>query len=103
MWMAAHIANFPATPEQIKRYWREDMCWIKGNLRSRKVDVHLFDEVKSKKKKTSRNDPSKELDTRNLKIGWQIGLDFFGPIAGYAVMDAVDKGTGYTTSSHPYL
>jgi len=78
------------------------MCLIKGNLRSRKVDAHLFDEVRIKKKKSSRNDPSKELDTRSLKIEWQIGLDFFGRIAGFAVLDTVDKATGYATSSHPY-
>jgi len=96
--MAAHIANFPVTSEQVNRCWKEDMCWIKGNLRSRKVDAHLFDEVRIKKKKSSRTDSSKELDTRNLKIGWHIGPDFFGPIAGFTVLDAVDKATGYATS-----
>jgi len=54
--MAAYIANFPVSPEQIKRYWKEDMCWIKGNLRSRKIDAHLFDEVKEKKKKKTSQD-----------------------------------------------
>jgi hypothetical protein len=68
IWMAGQITNFPVTPEQVKRYWKEDMCWIKGNLRSRKVDAHLFDEVREKKKKTSRYDLSKALDTRNLSL-----------------------------------
>jgi len=94
MWMASHIANFPITSEQVKRYWKDDLCWIKGNLESRKVDAHLFDEVRIKKKKWSRTDPS--------KIGWQIGLDFVRPIAGFAVLDAVDKVTGYAASSHPF-
>jgi len=71
MWLAAHITNFPVSSEQIKRYWKEDMCWINRYLRLRKIDSPLFVEVKEtkKKKKASQSDPSKALDTRNLKIG----------------------------------
>jgi len=99
MWISTQIANFPVTPEQIKKYWKEDICWIKGNMRSRKVDANLFEEVKTKKQRKSHKKPTKDLETRNLKIGWQIGLDFFGPVAGYAVLDAVDKASGFSTSS----
>ena len=99
IWISTQISNFPVTPEQIKKYWKEDICWLKGNLKSRKIDVHQFDEVKTKKSRKNRKDSTKDLETRNLKIGWQIGLDFFGPVAGYAVLDAVDKASGFSTSS----
>jgi len=55
--------------------------------------------VKTKKTRKNHKESSKDLETRNQKIGWQIGIDFFGPVAGHAVLDAVDKASGYSTSS----
>jgi hypothetical protein len=37
MGVSGRILNFPFTPDQVRRYYQQDPCYIKGNMQKRKV------------------------------------------------------------------
>ena len=41
-WMADHIKGFPVSSEQIRKYWSEHPCTIKGHMKKRKTDRSQF-------------------------------------------------------------
>ena len=110
------IDNFPVTPEQIKEHWQDDVCWMQGHMKKRKADAGQFEdlselkEVLAMEKKNNsyqkENQNSKpvassnlrELETRNLVIGHEVGTDIFGPLLGASIVTAVDKCCGYGVS-----
>lgn len=114
IWMASGpIKNFPVTPEQIKKYWKEDSCYLRGHMQARKIDRNQYDskepsEEGTKKpshqvsdESTWRNANTKKLETRNLVVGKEVGTDIFGPVLGASVVTFTDKATGYRIS-HPF-
>jgi hypothetical protein len=110
------IANYPVTVDQIKKHYPHDceIC-IKGKLKQRKVSTKKVEEVIVEEPQVKNDDvkPSYKgilkknlpqiydfiktdrLEPRNLVIGQQIGVDFYGPILEVSVLEATDKASGY--------
>jgi hypothetical protein len=106
LWKASGVIdNFPVTQEQIKKYWKEDACYLRGHMQSRKIDRKQYDskdpeDVVTRKpsQKDWRNIDSEKLETRNLIIGKEVGTDIFGPVLGSSVVTFTDKASGYRVS-----
>jgi len=101
------VDNFPLTVEQVKKYFPEPCaCCIKGQYRKRSANEHhvvphagyhtTADAVSDKADFQLYNMfTSRRVEGRNLIIGAQIGLDFFGPILEASMLVATDKASGY--------
>lgn len=108
------IDNYPLTPDQVRKYFPHDceVC-IKGRLRQRKVATNKTPEEVTieepvKEEKSSRGILKKPLpqlydfiktekvEPRNLTVGQQVGLDFYGPVLDASVLTATDKASGYS-------
>lgn len=111
--------NFPISVQQIKKHFNTDnVCWIKGHLAHRKVDIQQFKNNDEKQKHEAKqkyldwlNDydvlknlentsgfDGKKLSDKHMIPGHTVGMDILGPIKGGYALNAVDACTGYFTS-----
>ena len=95
------VDSFPITEKQIKSFFKEDICAVKGYFQRRKTDRKQFSGVKDLQaydtKKSTPLLPAGFLtppEKRNLIIGYEIGMDIVGPCLGAFVAVFVDKATG---------
>ncbi len=108
------ISNYPITEDQIKKHYPHDcaVC-IKGRLKQRKINAKKIEEatipdLEQGGKPTFKGILKKSLpqiydiiktekiEPRNLTIGSQIGIDFYGPILEVSTLTATDKASGYS-------
>lgn len=117
IWMAKSTAikNFPLTVEQIKKHFIMCECCARGKMRKDSVGnkklgiVHQLVEnvpeeepvsvpVKVKDESPSPRNIDKPVEKRNMVIGFEVGVDFFGPIQNRTLIVFRDKASGYCTS-----
>jgi hypothetical protein len=117
IWMAKSnaIKNFPLTVEQIKKHFIMCECCARGKMRKDSVGnkklgiVHQLVEnvpeeepvsvpVKIKEESPSPRNIEKPIEKRNVIIGFEVGVDFFGPIQNRTLIVFRDKASGYCTS-----
>jgi len=93
---------FPATSNQIKKYYKTPICLTRGTMQSRNKHQKSFEttEILDKHPVQSKvSNPNKNLERRNLNIGTVVGTDVFGPISNKCASLFVDKATGFVKSS----
>ena len=114
IFLSGSVINYPVTREEIELYYPLDkyieMAAKKPRLPTKatksKVKVEeQAEKMKQLSKPKYKAEPKsrdvadlinlKKIEARNLTIGYQVGLDFFGPILSISLLSIVDKASGY--------